>query len=201
MPNNFTYTTGIPNPPNNPSTDAPNMQTNTNSINSLISIDHVGFNTNGSGIHKQVTLSNQAAPGLGDGTGVLYANLINANSWPVWQNAAGTTPLISILTAASANGYCSLVGGVILQWGTVSFSGGNDHETGTVSFATSNINFPSSCFVVIPQLQVASSSETVASNTIAIRSKSSTQFIWVFNSSSSSGSTRYPGFYWIAIGN
>ena len=42
---------------------------------------------------------------------------------------------------------------------------------------------------------------TTASDTIAIRSFSTTQFIWVFNSSSSTGSTIYPGFYWMAIGN
>lgn len=122
MPNNFTYNLNIPNPPNNPQTDVPLMQVNTNSLSSLISIDHIGFNTNNSGIHKQVTLRNKTAPGLGDGQGVLYANLQGGQSWPFWQNALGSTQLISqfaqAVTVASSSGWVtSLPGGLKVSAG------------------------------------------------------------------------------------
>lgn len=53
----FPYITGIPAGPDNPSQDQPNMQTNTNSINSIIGVDHYTFqsSTNSDGWHKQST--------------------------------------------------------------------------------------------------------------------------------------------------
>jgi len=52
------YNTGIPAANNNPSTDQPNMLINTNSINTWVAVDHIGFNVGGSqvsGQHAQVT--------------------------------------------------------------------------------------------------------------------------------------------------
>ena len=58
----FPYTTGIPNPPDNPSSDVSNMQTNTNTINSWVAVDHIGFNNAAGGLHKQVSFAiNQAS--------------------------------------------------------------------------------------------------------------------------------------------
>lgn len=50
------YTINIPNGPNSPSADQPIMQQNTNSINSLIGVDHYGFNNNLGGLHQQVQM-------------------------------------------------------------------------------------------------------------------------------------------------
>ena len=58
----FPYTLNIPNPPSNPSTDVPNMQTNANSISSLIAVDHTGFNTSSGGTHLQVTFNGNNVP-------------------------------------------------------------------------------------------------------------------------------------------
>ena len=136
MPNNFTYNNNVPNPPDNPSVDVPDMQTNSMSIESIIGVDHVTFNTNGGGIHKQVTLANEAAPGLGDGNGVLYGNVGPSNSWPFWQNslqsfqviggnsanlprfATNTNYQASSGTIPSTNGGWSyLPGGMMIQYG------------------------------------------------------------------------------------
>ena len=134
MPNNFTYNLNIPNGPDNPSNDQPLMEQNTNSINSWTNVDHIGYNTNGSGIHKQVTLVNESAPGLGDGNGVLYANIQNSNSWPIWQNALGSTVIMSTFTANITNGFCSLPGGMIMQWGQVPAAGTSGIVTFPVTF-------------------------------------------------------------------
>lgn len=132
MPNNFTYNNGVPDGPDNPSDDQPDMKINTQSIESIIAVDHISFNTNGGGIHKQVTLLNQNAPGLGDGNGVLYANVVNGESWPIWQNNLGSTTLMSSATNNGTNGYTSLPGGMLIQWGLVAAPG----ISGAVVFPT-----------------------------------------------------------------
>lgn len=54
----FNYFTNIPAANNNPSDDQPDMATNTNSINSIIDVDHYTFSSDSSrdGWHKQVTI-------------------------------------------------------------------------------------------------------------------------------------------------
>lgn len=122
----FIYTRGVPNPPNFPSQDVGNMQTNTNSNYDLINVDHWTFGASGAnqidGRHKQVSLSNEAAPGVPANIGgVLFANNPAPTniSWPFWQNASGTTQLLSGIPSAITNGHTTLPGGIVLQWGFV----------------------------------------------------------------------------------
>lgn len=58
MPN-FTYTRNIPAASHNPSSDQPIMQTNANSIDSIIEVDHFSFNANEGGWHKVIHQLNQ----------------------------------------------------------------------------------------------------------------------------------------------
>jgi hypothetical protein len=102
----FTYTNGVPDGPDNPSTDQPNMKTNTNSISGLIAVDHVGFNSigpsgTGGGQHLQVAFNGKNVPGAQtDPTSTLYTNSGLATSiselYYVNQNA---TFLISCVKA------------------------------------------------------------------------------------------------------
>jgi hypothetical protein len=189
MPNNFDYNLGIPNPPNNPSNDVPLMQINTNSISSLISVDHVGFKTNGSGIHRQVTLLNEAAPGLGDGNGVFYANSLNGNSWPIWQNALGSFALMSQASSAVANGFVSLPSGILMQWGTISPVVGQ-----TLTAVNFNIPFPTACFIVLVTEKRTGTPNNV--DTVYINAKS--QLSFSYYSTSNGG---FVSFDWLSIGN
>jgi len=61
----FDYNLDNPNAPNAPSRDQPRMKVNTNSINSIIDVDHYTFESSGSrdGWHKQVTMPSQNVPG------------------------------------------------------------------------------------------------------------------------------------------
>jgi hypothetical protein len=118
----FTYTRDIPFSTNNPSNDQPIMQTNTNSIDDIIKVDHFGFGTltQVDGYHKQVSLVNEAAPGVpANANGVLFTNTVNLNSWPIWQNAAGIFSLMSDTPVSANPGRLILPGGITLQWGTV----------------------------------------------------------------------------------
>ncbi len=210
----FTYNLNIPATNNNPSVDQPNMLTNNNSINSILGVDHNSFNIANGGYHTVIHEVTQVA----DPAAIASVNQVYAKNYTPDSTVTATdTQLfartglgsVSQLTGRLATGLVGTdgwawMGGMLIQWGTVSFSGGNAHETNTVTFqnrVSGAIPFPTQLYEVIATLRVASSSETIASNTIAVRNLSATSFEWVFNSSSATGSTKYPGFRWIAIGN
>lgn len=72
MPN-FSYNINIPDAPNNPSNDQPKMKINTNSIDSIIGVDHFSFGTGKDGWHQQVTLPiSLVIPTITAGQGSLY---------------------------------------------------------------------------------------------------------------------------------
>jgi len=69
----FTYTTNIPFASNSPSVDQPNMETNTNSINSIWAVNHIGFNSANGGTHTKLDFINsQSDPTLSSGTLEVY---------------------------------------------------------------------------------------------------------------------------------
>jgi len=195
MPNNFTYNNGVPDGPDNPSDDQPDMKINTQSIDSIIAIDHIGFNTNGSGIHKQVTLLNQGAPGLGDGNGVMYANIVNGNSWPIWQNALGSTVMVSSATNNSSLGYVSLPGGILIQWGKQAGSSANTIPVSfPLQFTLASVPTNAYSVQVIPE-RAASSPGNDFSTVLVTGSVTSSGF-----TIGNVGSHTIVNWYWIAIG-
>lgn len=155
MPN-FTYSRDIPFEDNNPSEDQPNMKTNTNSNDSIFNVDHFSFNNNKGGSHKQVTLTNEAAPGLGDGDGVLFAALQNGNSWPAWQNGVFIDTFMNRAPLHAANGYASLPAGLIFQWGARTLDANADTIRDDSPFLFT-LPFPTSVYVVTLSAAKASS--------------------------------------------
>jgi hypothetical protein len=70
----YTYIRDIPNGPNDPADDQPNMKINTNSTDSIFAEDHYSFNVPDGGFHKQVRMDSllaQPTPLPTDG-GTLY---------------------------------------------------------------------------------------------------------------------------------
>ena len=106
----FPYTRGIPNPPVDPSVDAPNMQTNTNSIDDWTSVDHIGFNQSLGGQHSQVTLPANSSPGSQTGlasVGYTTPGVANsAASQLAYKNSLGTF----FLSTVRAYGFCNSAG-------------------------------------------------------------------------------------------
>lgn len=81
---NFNYTRNIPNPPNNPSQDVPNMQINTNSVDDLINVDHFSFLQSNGGSHRHVQLSEVAGAAppaglIGLGFETLYSQVVSGS--------------------------------------------------------------------------------------------------------------------------
>jgi hypothetical protein len=210
MPNNFSYNNNVPFATNSPAVDQPEMLKNTKAISSIIGIDHVDFGTNGSGIHKQVTLLNVPTsgtpPGLGDGNGVIYSDVVAGLSRPFWQDSALTVfqMLVSnpLETNIVQNGYIN-IGGLILQWGVVNGTHGINNffdalDSGTTLF---NIPFPSNCFGVLANGLWSSSASSAPSSNFNLLVDLTTQTITSFNWIVNTNSNKYTQFFWFAVGN
>lgn len=175
------YNLNIPFSTHNPSVDQPNMEINTNNIASIIAIDHVAFNTAGSGQHNQVTFNANNVPG-GFSPPVFYTNN-DAFSIPqlfyATQDAAHSTNQY----VAMASGSVLVLGGIIIKWGGAGTIGT------PVNFTPA---FPNNCFSV----QITGTS-SLYSGGFVVTAKSKTTFT-VARTDGHSGAT---GYSYLAIGN
>jgi hypothetical protein len=117
----FNYYANIPNAPDNPSFDQPLMQTNSQSINGIWSVDHVTFDgTGGSGSpgssagqHKQVTFNGKNVPGAAplDPVSILYTNsgVASTVSDMYFRNANAIFPVNLIRAYAACTGGGTLI--------------------------------------------------------------------------------------------
>jgi len=196
------YNLDTPLATNKPSVDQPKMKLNTNNIDNFLSVDHFGFNINNGGTHQQCQLFE--VPG-GNGTipsglqglnfETLYSSLTSGvgDLWFV-RGASGTGIRLTGPGTPSANfnGYTTLPGGILMQWGR---SAGNSlSSTGLITFPTPFIN---NVFVICPTL-ISKSAGTSETNTVSYITGSQTLTNWRWNYT---GTTSYVGFYWVAIGN
>lgn len=107
------YSLNIPNPPNNPSSDVPNMQQNTNSIAQLIARDHIAFGDDDSGRHLQQTYTGfspgTVLSGAQSSTAFPAAGIANANiSQYYFKNSIANF----ILSSMRAYALCPGAGGI-----------------------------------------------------------------------------------------
>lgn len=193
------YTSGIPNPPNDPSVDVFTMQSNVNAIPQLIDVDHVGFNSTYGGTHAQVQLqelSGIAPPGVptglvGNGFGTLYTNVINGNG-ELWYVRGASTTGIQLTgpgtPTVSSNGYTFLPGGILMEWGNFTAT---NISTKAVTFP---LAFPNNVFNV--QVTYVVSDSSTIRNGVESGTISKTGFTWIGTSTSSLVSV-----YWTAVGN
>lgn len=143
----FSYNGAIPNPPNDPASDVSTMQTNAASIGSIISVDHVGFNTAGGGQHNQVTFNANNVPIPPVSPPILFTNTVQSLPQLFFYSGSAVRSsnqyYNSVATGNAVQGSALLLGGVIIKWGTYTIPGGN--------FAlpiTFNTAFPNSIFSV-----------------------------------------------------
>lgn len=126
----FPYITGIPNPPNDPSVDAPNMQINTNTVNAWVQVDHIGFGVATGGKHNQVTFpgATTPAPGAQSGLTAVVQNLAgtadNTTAQLFYQNGQAAGAALFALSAIKAYAVISAAGAIV-----------NGFNVSSVSFA------------------------------------------------------------------
>jgi len=119
----YSYNTNIPAAANLLSDDQPDMQTNTNSINSLLggdaTVDMIGFGNANGGWHRQLTYVVQgSAPGSSSGQARTYSKTSSGSSEIFLQrdNVATEIQLTRGTPSAATSGYTFLPGGILLQW-------------------------------------------------------------------------------------
>lgn len=149
----FSYDGTLPNPPNDPADDVDQMQTNSASISSLIAIDHTGFNVALGGTHKQVTFASDNPPAVPTTPPVLFTNTQDGAAAP--NTLPGGIPGLFFYSGTAtqgqrnnivaAKGSVVLFGGIIIKWGTISFTASSK----AVVFATDSSNFPNNLFSII----------------------------------------------------
>lgn len=185
----FSYITGIPNAPNNPSADQPNMKTNTNSINSWVGIDHKGFTTGQDGWHTLVHLVPQSSPAATLGIGELYSQTVNADQQLFYQSGGGVITQLTGPTAPSivTNGFTYLPGGLLMQWGSTN---------AVTSSASTTITFPTPFLSAVFSVQgtvVTNDTSTVRFS--LLNAATLTQFV-----TSQTSTSHFTLLYWMALG-
>lgn len=219
---NLTYNIDIPATPNNPSNDQPKMKINTNSISNWVKVDHFGFGDNNGGyhtiIHQNAGVSSvRSRSGQGNTFTNFPLTIANVNQFFTANytadatNATADTQLFSKTGGGGVNqmtgsfpaieGYVWL-GGVMMQWGSVNFTGGPSFakQQGNVVFKDRDgpkfcPPFPNNIFVVLLTLH-SQNGDTSNSQSLSYFDIDRTHFRWNYT-----GSSAYDRFNWVAIGN
>ena len=193
---NVPYNTNIPFASNSPSQDQPRMQENTNSLKSLIEIDHVGFGNNQGGYHTVVHLTQQLVdpPVIGDSASELYAKQIqsvNLDEALFFQSGGGRKYQMTMNidpVQSLANSISFLPGGLLMQFGFIV----TNASGAAIVTLTQGYNSPATMYTVI--------GSTITSNRVVqINALSNTQLaIQVVNLS---GVGSLAGVNWLVIGS
>jgi hypothetical protein len=207
----FTYTRDRPNPPNNPSSDVPDMKTNCNSIDDILKVNHFSFgsSTNNDGKHQFVEMPNRVVipPGLILGEGTEYTKFItralegvsqmfytpdnSAQEYQLTTCSPLNFPTFSTLTVFDvglprlSGGWSFLPGGMLIQYGLLSAPVNNDIIKYPVAFTT----------FAIPILTAVRNNTDDKALSIKDGSNNNTQFQIIL-----SGSSLPTFLFWVAVG-
>jgi hypothetical protein len=206
---NYAYNNGVPDGPNNPSVDQPDMLINTQSIENILAEDHVSFNSNNGGLHKQSRIIAQSGIPAGTITssGTLYTKKPGTETqlYYVPDTTTDQYQLTRTITTKFANfstnlsygpppatftqtgGWTFLPGGMLLQYGFFGKTGATG-SSGQIKFPVTFTNPPYS----IQMTLFRDSGRTVCVDSTIPPSTSAFNFV-----SDTSGSD---GIYWSAIG-
>lgn len=187
----FSYNANLPNPPDDPADDVSGMQVNAMSINSLVAVDHVGFNLAGGGRHNQVTFNSNNVPVAFPVTPpVMFTDLPTNHggtpTTPEYFFYSGTAAQSSAQYVLAGSGSALLAGGIIMKWGTFTL---NNTLGLVVPFASA---FPNNVFSIVGQSQSGGST----ANQMAIFSATPANF-----TAQNPGLTAVTIYNYIAIGN
>ena len=196
------YLTDIPNGPNNPSVDQPNMKINTNGVADWVVEDHYGFKDINGGRHQFVRwpIANKPAStgakelllynGSPDGTNFYLYYVRNNSPTDIAHFVQMTRNEVPV---QATNGYTWMPGNILLQWGQFT-SVGTGSPNATVPLLT---NFASSA-------EFYSVTCTVLNNTSAsyvkVNSLSNNQFTATVVGSNTGTPQNGITFCWMALG-
>jgi hypothetical protein len=166
---NITYNENVPVATNDPGVDQPKLTENTNSTSQLISQDHIGFGTDGSGFHKYLHLFRQLTVPEGftnygsfytkndSGINLFFSNSDTLNEYKLTKVDNTNFSTFGLMTAYSNGttgefGWTFLPGGIRVLYGLTN-----------INAVSTTVIFPipfSTVFVVLPiYLSVATNRE------------------------------------------
>jgi hypothetical protein len=179
----FIFTNSTPSANMPPSQSQPLMLQNFASTQGILGVDHVTFNNETGGLHKQVTFTQTPAapvPTLPTDPPVLFTmpNILNGVPQLFYYSGSDTQSSTQYINALQGSTF--LLGGIIIKWGSMGVPG-------PVTFASA---FPNTCYVVLVQGTSAAYSGGWAATNILTNG-------FTANRTSGSGNTNYN---YIAIG-
>lgn len=197
----FMFNSSVPAAANNPSNDqSPMLQDNQSTL-GILGVDHITFNLNNGGQHKQVTFNqdaNYVPANFPVNPPVLFTSLTDgaghalSGGVPGLFYYSGTAAQSQSNYLIGNNGSTFLFGGLILKWGRAS-PGPSPGFNRNVSFtATGNTNFPNHCYAVVA---------TPDNNSIFIAINQPSVTTTGFTVVSSSQSAPLFNLFYIAIGD
>jgi hypothetical protein len=140
----FTYNNSVPAAANNPSNDQPDMLTNAQSVEGIINVDHITFNTLGGGQHKQITFNNKNVPAAQtDPQSVCYTNSGTASSVSqmFYRNQNGTFQVSPIKAWGLVDSAGNILGSQSLNIATVTPAGTGRYNIALSANAVNSTNF------------------------------------------------------------
>lgn len=190
----ITYDPTKPAANDRPANDQGPMQTNFASIKTLIDVDHVDFGNANYGMHQWVQFPYIYSAGATVAVPRLFTNTVDGsgNALPgslaqfLMYNGGAAAQSSLQNNVTGSNGSVMLPMGIIMKWGSQSFSGS---QNPSVTFTNA---FPNNCFGV--QLTLLNTNSTVPS---AWRLTTVTTSGWTGNVQATGSTT----MYWFAIGN
>lgn len=205
---NYNYRKGIPNRPNKPSVDQPQMTINNDSNFDIWKVDHTGFGngTNIDGYHTVIHQTTQVAdPADSSGLNRVYSKVANGRTQLFVKSGNN---VVSQLTGhqSATDGY-QWIGGVLVQWGRVSLGASGLQNLN----AAQTITLPVAYTVGLWDVQFQLSADAANSGLTNVNSvyflptvSSLTQIKWVskvYTSNAVASTSPSVNFiYWVAIG-
>lgn len=136
---NYSFYPAIPAANNNPSNDQPLMQTSNQSVNDLISEDHVTFNVSNGGLHKQIRFNANNVPADAPTFPTLFTNTSGGSSQLFFYTGTASQGKNQYVPTNST-GSCLLLGGTILKWGSFTQSSSTTSVSYGVAFPNATLS-------------------------------------------------------------
>jgi hypothetical protein len=158
----MTYNPAIPRSIDNLSVSQGQMLNNFGELNTQFGADHNGFEVggmNGTGLHDQVTFGTNNVPTLPATPPVLFTNTTAATgSLAQLFYYSGDAAHSSTQNVTAANGSVTLLGGIIMKWGTFTVVNSGGFETSVTMVGT----FPNTVYSLVLTPQTVSTGWSAA---------------------------------------
>jgi len=194
----FTYTSNVPDGPNDPSEDQPIMEVNNNSAEDIWDVDHVGFNLNFGGTHNVVRLNQlSVAPTLQAASqSALFQRNVKGATELFYRYGNSTQNVYQVTDygpTVAVNGESNMFGPVRVKWGQITpiMPATKIANGQQVNFIN---NFATAVYSVIITGETSSTDDKTINVTSGSVSLSGFTVI-------TSGTSSFTKLYWVAIGS